>query len=109
MSGLYTNIKNRRKELKMTQTELAQKLGYSDKSMISHIENGDIDLSRTRIMAFAEALQTTPSALMGWDDDEPSLDDIPQSVLPLMDAAKDLDQKDIEYLIDLAKRLKGDD
>lgn len=52
MLQLYKNIKNRRKELGMTQSELAKKLGYTDKSMISKIENGSIDLPQSKIIAF---------------------------------------------------------
>ena len=66
MLELYTNIKKRRTELGMTQEELAKKLGYSDKSMISRIESGKIDLPQTKIIAFAGALNTTPMKLMGW-------------------------------------------
>lgn len=69
MLQLYKNIKNRRKELGMTQSELAKKLGYTDKSMISKIENGSIDLPQSKIIAFANALDISPSDLMGWEDE----------------------------------------
>lgn len=68
MIQLYKNIKARRIELKMTQSELAQKLGYADKSMIAKIEKGSVDLTQSKIVAFAKALETTPADLMGWDD-----------------------------------------
>ena len=68
MLQIYKNIKKRRKELDMTQTELAKKLGYTDKSMISKIENGLIDLPQSKIMAFADALSIPPGDLMGWED-----------------------------------------
>ena len=67
MLQLYKNIKNKRTELKMTQSELASKLGYADKSMIAKIEKGLVDLTQSKIIAFAEALNTTPSELMGWE------------------------------------------
>lgn len=66
---LYSNIKRRRTELGMTQDELAKKMGYSEKSMISKIENGKIDLPQSKIVEFANALGTTPSILMGWRED----------------------------------------
>lgn len=66
MLDLYSNIKNRRLELGMTQSELAKKMGYSEKSMISKIESGKVDLPQSKIVDFAKALNTTPSALMGW-------------------------------------------
>ncbi len=62
---LYENIKRRRSELGITQTELAHRLGYSDRSAIAHIEKGDIDLPQSKIVAFAEALSTTPGELLG--------------------------------------------
>lgn len=68
MLNLYRNIKKRRTELNMTQEELAQKMGYSGKSMIAKIEAGKVDLPQSKIMAFAAALNTTPSYLMGWDE-----------------------------------------
>ena len=67
MLELYKNIKRRRQQLKMTQTDLALKMGYADKSMIAKIENGNVDLPQSKILAFANALETTPGELMGWD------------------------------------------
>lgn len=68
MLELYKNIKERRLKLGMTQTELAEKLGYSDKSAIAKIESGKIDIPQSKIVAFAKALHTSPSELMGWDE-----------------------------------------
>lgn len=62
---LYANIKKRRKQLGLTQTELAERVGYKDKTAIAHIEKGDIDLPQSKIVAFAEALNTTPGDLLG--------------------------------------------
>lgn len=68
MLDLYMNIKKRRESLGMSQTKLAELSGYADKTMISKIENGNIDLAQSKIVAIANALKTTPRALMGWDD-----------------------------------------
>lgn len=51
----------------MTQTDLALKMGYADKSMIAKIEKGNVDLPQSKILAFANVLETTPGELMGWD------------------------------------------
>lgn len=67
MLELYKNIKRRRQQLKMTQTDLVLKMGYADKSMIAKIEKGNVDLPQSKILAFANVLETTPSELMGWD------------------------------------------
>lgn len=69
MLELYRNIKSRRLELNMSQSTLAEKVGYADKGMISRIENGKVDLPQSQIEKFAAALKTTPSRLMGWEDD----------------------------------------
>lgn len=68
MLKLYANIRACRKAAKMTQEELAQRTGYTDRSSIARIEKGEIDLSQSKIVQFAEALGTTPSRLMGWDE-----------------------------------------
>ena len=37
--------------------------------MITKIESGKVDISRTKIMEFARILNTTPAYLMGWEDE----------------------------------------
>ena len=49
-------IRNRRKELKMSQTELAERTGYADKSGISKVENGLVELGLIRV-SFPELCQ----------------------------------------------------
>lgn len=68
MLKLYENIKARRKQLKMTQFELASKTGYSDASMISKIERGEVDLSRSKIILFADVLGVDPADLIVFDE-----------------------------------------
>ena len=63
--NIFDRIKNRRKELNMSQEELAIKTGYKTKSAISRIENGNRDISQSQIKIFAKALNTTPEYLMG--------------------------------------------
>jgi len=72
MSILSENIKNRRLELGLTQTDLAQMLGYSDRSAISKIEKGEVDLQQSKVYAFAKALRVDPSELTGWDSENPT-------------------------------------
>lgn len=65
---LYTRIKQRREFLKMSQDDLAKKMGYRDRSTIAKIEAGVNDITQSKIKAFAKALNTTPAYLMGWED-----------------------------------------
>lgn len=60
-------IRQRRKELKMTADELAHRLG-KNRSTIFRYEKGDIEnLPLDILEPIAEALNTTPSYLMGWE------------------------------------------
>lgn len=65
---LSEKIRSRRKELKMSQEELASLVGYTDRSIISRIEKGLIDLTESKIMAIAKALKVTPEILVGWEE-----------------------------------------
>lgn len=70
MLELYRRIRRRREELDMSQDELAQKLGYKSRSSIYKIEKGINDIPQSKIVAFAESLNTTPEYLMGWETEQ---------------------------------------
>jgi len=63
-------IKYRREELGMTQEELAELTGYKSRSSINKIEMDGRGLPQKKIVSFADALKTTPAALMGWEKQE---------------------------------------
>lgn len=67
MLELYQNIKKYRIAHEWSQGDLAQRVGYADKSMISRIENGKVDLQLGQIKKFAEVLGVTPGELLGKD------------------------------------------
>lgn len=71
---LHQRIKLRRTELNMSQEELAFKLGYKSRSSINKIEMGDNDIPQSKILAFANALDTTPSYLLGIDENKETAD-----------------------------------
>ena len=75
------NIKARRQELKMTQRELAARMGYTDHTTITRIEAGKTDPPQSRIAQFAKALNTTPGQLMGWHEDPEDLGAMAAKVL----------------------------
>ena len=62
-------IRKLREELDISQEELALKLGYKSRSSINKIESGQQNLTQPKIRAIANALSTTPSYIMGWDDE----------------------------------------
>ena len=74
---LYKNIKLRRKELKLSQDELAKLTGYTDRTSISKIESGKVDLPQSKIHIFAKALHTTEGELMGT-----TADPFPSNAMP---------------------------
>lgn len=67
---MYERIKKLRIKLGMSQDELAEKVGYTNRSSIGKVEAGAVDLSQSKILAFAKALNTTPQYLMGFEDDQ---------------------------------------
>lgn len=64
--GIGKRIKERRLELGLTQTELAQRLGYNSKVSVCKVESGYDNLTSDRIAKFAQALNCDPGDLMGW-------------------------------------------
>jgi transcriptional regulator with XRE-family HTH domain len=70
MSTVGDNILFMRKQLGLTQEELAKRMGYKSKSTINKIELGVNDIPQSKIVQFAEVLETTPARLMGWSESE---------------------------------------
>lgn len=126
MLELYQNIRKYRVANDWSQSELARRVGYADKSMISRIENGKVDLQLNQIKAFADVFGITPGELMGSD----GIDDVPQNVHDteyyldpetarkaqeiftdkdlriLFDAARGSRPQDLQMAADLLRRLK---
>jgi repressor LexA len=76
-------IKERRKYLKMSADELGKRLG-KDRSTIYRYEKGDIEnLPLDILEPIAEALETTPQYLMGWDQVQKKNDAIKDIILEL--------------------------
>lgn len=92
-------IKSRREELGLSQLELAEKVGYHGKSTICMIEQGKRAARRSLIEKLAEALQTTPGYLMGWER------------LGLMEKLSNvvngLSEENIKSLLQIARILEG--
>jgi len=99
MLELYKNIKEKRLALGMTQTELAHKTGYKEKSAIAKIEKGEIDIPLSKVKDFAKALDCTASELMG---DDGIIDPRKEE---LIEVASKLDDYFLGKLIDKANQL----
>lgn len=70
MSKIGENIRRIREENGLTQEELARRMGYKSKSTINKIELGINDIPQSKIVKFAQCLNTSPSVLMGWVSEE---------------------------------------
>lgn len=83
MLDLYKNIKSLRLSKELSQEQLAAMTGYKDRTSIAKIEAGKVDLSQSKIIEFAKALDVTPSYLMGWNSsDDVDLTKI-EGIMPL--------------------------
>lgn len=75
MSTIGNRIRNRREELGLSQDELGKRLGYKSRSSINKIELDQRNLTQSKIKAIADALETTPSYIMGWDEPDQKFDE----------------------------------
>lgn len=96
MLEIYKRIRARREELGISQEELAKRLGYKSRSSINKIEKGENDIPQSKIVAFAQALRTTPEALMGWE----------QSPAPASGDLPDLTPKDEREIMHMMDNMK---
>lgn len=63
--SIGSNIKKRRFELRMSQQELADALGYKTRSTIAKIESDENEITISKLKKFAEVLDTTVEELSG--------------------------------------------
>lgn len=121
---LGDRIRLRREELRMSQEELATRLGYKSRSTIAKIESGENDLTQSKIVAFAEALSTTARWLLDYDDSDttlppgvhkPQFKKVPMlgyaaAGQPLEDLNQDTPYYDVEnkYDVDFSITVRGD-
>lgn len=120
-------IRIRREQLKMSQDELAKKIGYKSRSSINKFETSRT-LPLDKVELVAKALDCPPSYLMGWMDEElpnenmeallirevykhfsdEQLNDpvLSKQIGQFMEFLKNLDPKGRDALLDFARTLK---
>lgn len=125
-------IQQARKEKKLSQTELANLVGYKDKTAIAKIESGKVDLPQSKIVAFSKALdlpidklfsdQSSNEHISSDNSDDTNhyyinddakelaqfLYDNPEYRV-LFDATKNVKKEDIEFVKQMLDRFKGDE
>jgi transcriptional regulator with XRE-family HTH domain len=102
-------IKNRRKYLKMSADELGKRLG-KDRSTIYRYEKGDIEnLPLDILEPIANALETTPQYLMGWDEKTAPENGsgLSEAKKQLLDLAENCSEEDAEKLLQMMQILLG--
>lgn len=104
MSTIGTRIRDRREQLGLSQEELGKRLGYKSRSSINKIELDQRNLTQSKIKAIADALETTPSYIMGWKEDGPDKAEEES----LIDMFKSL-STDEKNLLDMFKSLSSDE
>lgn len=68
-TGIGKRIKAKRTELGISQTELAHRMGFVNKSTISKVESGlEDNMTSDRLERYAKALGVTPTYLLGLED-----------------------------------------
>lgn len=117
-------IREIRVSLEISQTELAKRAGYSDKTRISKIENSGNEISMKQVKRIAKALNVDSAFLMGWKqpEDTDQAKEIRSAYLTntfklsddeveLIEAYRLLDKHDKQYALNsiLANVKKGQD
>lgn len=121
-------IKNRRKELRLTQAEVAKVCNVSE-ATVSRWESGDIaNMSRSKIQALASILRISPVTLINNGEgnkempaatpidsyDEELLADLQRlhddpDLRMLLSATRKLSREDVRVMADLARRMHSED
>jgi len=137
MNDTGSIIKQLRLSLNLTQEELGKRVGLK-KAAINKYELGIVEnIKRQTLIDLAEALETTPNHLMGWDEKildyqdisdvhpnrlsespvyyfNPTVQDLAQEIYEnkelqvLFDASRKLDPDDIKMITEMVKRFKKD-
>ena len=73
-------IKYKREQLGLSQTELAERANYSDKSAISKLEHSGDSISMKQVERLAQALNCSSQYLMGWEEEKKSKKEFAQEL-----------------------------
>lgn len=117
---LGLNIKSSRKNMKLTQAQLAEKTNLSTVH-ISHIESGSVKMSVDTLISICNVLKTTPNDIL-WGQFDISLDAFDCTNkdsfaetgeyninAQLSEKAKNMSQKDKRLLVQIAELLANHD
>lgn len=117
---LGLNIKNSRKNMKLTQAQLAEKTNLSTVH-ISHIEGGSVKMSVDTLINICNTLKTTPNDIL-WGQFETNIDNSDNSSKDILadngqynintqlsEKAKNMSQSDKRLMMEIAGLLANRD
>lgn len=97
----------------MTQEELAIRMGYKSKSTINKIELGINDIVQSKVVKFAEVLQTTPAFLMGLENgthnDSTDTNGLSEEQRQLYDFCSNVPDDKVDLILRVMKSIVEDD
>lgn len=113
-------IKLLRKQQKMTQDQLADKLGTSKQTIFKYENDIIINIPPNKVELLAETFNVTPAYIMGWDTGsqkcgdclDPETSEIAHEVSNrpelklLFEASRNVSSDNLKFMIDMANRLK---
>lgn len=108
-------IKIRRMEKGWSLQELADRMGYANKSTVARIESGKIDPPQSKVVKFASALDTSVADLMGWIEEQETKekptesDELSENIKKLVDFAKSVPDDKVELVLKLMRTIVEDD
>ena len=95
-------IKERRKEMHMTQDELGEKLGVQ-KSAVAKWENGRVEnIKRSVIQKMADILECSPVYLMGFEEDMPK-EELSEDEIQLLAYYRNVNQEGKDFILKQAE------
>lgn len=83
-------IRDRRKEKNISQQELAEAAGYTQKGMISQIEAGKVNLHMDKVILIADYLEMPVSELLGEEKKKDPFDGLTQDQIERVNQYIDL-------------------
>ena len=105
-SKIGAKIKSLRENKELSQSQLAELVGYKDKTSVAKIEAGKVDLPQSKILAFSKALNVTPSFLLNLDSDKPESDQLIDNPVFFNRMLKYLELLNIKGKEESAKRIE---
>jgi transcriptional regulator with XRE-family HTH domain len=107
LKGVGLRISTLRKSQGITQEGLAQMVGYTSRSSINKIERGLVDLPQSKIKDIAKALGTTPTYIMGIEEENPTAmyDGISEKRRELIEFAMTVPEEKAEMILRVMKSI----